>query len=85
LGNVVCIASAAGLRAQPNNSPYAASKYEVIGLVKSAAIEYVTQNIRINAICPTAIETPIINASRWWCFCLIGLILNGIILKVIKI
>ncbi|MES2517383.1 MAG: SDR family oxidoreductase [Bacteroidota bacterium] len=63
-GNIVCIASAAGLRGQPNNSPYSASKHGIIGLVKSAAIEYATQNIRINAICPTAIETPMIMEGR---------------------
>ena len=63
-GNIVCIASAAGLRGQPNNSPYAVSKHGVVGLVKSAAIEYATQNIRINAICPTAIETPMIMEGR---------------------
>ena len=51
-GKIVNIASIAGLRAFPNNSPYVASKHAVVGLTKTAAKEYATKGIRINALCP---------------------------------
>lgn len=63
-GSLVLVASAAGLRGQPENSPYAASKHGVVGLTKTAALEYARDNIRINCVCPTAIETPMIMQGR---------------------
>lgn len=63
-GNIVNVSSAAGLVGQPENVPYAASKHGVVGITRTAAIEYATQNIRINAVCPTAIETPMIMQGR---------------------
>lgn len=63
-GAIVMVASAAGLRGQPENSPYAASKHGVVGLTRTAALEYATQDIRVNCVCPTAIETPMIMQGR---------------------
>jgi NAD(P)-dependent dehydrogenase (short-subunit alcohol dehydrogenase family) len=56
-GAIVNNASIAGMIAEPGISPYVAAKHAVIGLTKTAALEYATQGIRINALAPGLVET----------------------------
>jgi NAD(P)-dependent dehydrogenase (short-subunit alcohol dehydrogenase family) len=51
-GAIVNVASAAGLIGMPNNIAYSASKHAVVGMSRTAALEYAKKNIRINAVCP---------------------------------
>jgi NAD(P)-dependent dehydrogenase (short-subunit alcohol dehydrogenase family) len=62
-GAIVNIASVAGLMAVPLISPYTASKHGIIGLTRNAAMEYGAVGVRVNAVCPNAIRTPLMDAS----------------------
>ena len=62
-GAIVNVASVAGLQGVAYLAPYVASKWAVIGLTRTAAVELGSRGIRVNAVCPTSVNTPMAHAE----------------------
>src|SRR5260370_41670531 len=60
-GAIVNTASLAGLIGFPNHVAYSTSKHAVIGITRTAALEYAQSGIRVNAVCPSFIHTPMVD------------------------
>jgi NAD(P)-dependent dehydrogenase (short-subunit alcohol dehydrogenase family) len=62
-GTIVNLASFAGVRGIANKPGYVASKHGVMGLTRSAALKFIKEGVRINAVCPGPVQTPMLEAN----------------------
>lgn len=62
-GAIVNIGSVNSFRPQPNSAAYTAAKHGVIGLTKVASLEYGSHRVRVNAVCPGAVDTPMLRGA----------------------
>ncbi|GAB3269950.1 SDR family NAD(P)-dependent oxidoreductase [Parahaliea aestuarii] len=63
-GNIVNIASTAGIAGLPYNSAYCASKAAVLNFSRALATEYASRGVRVNAVCPGGVNTPLIQNAQ---------------------
>jgi SDR family mycofactocin-dependent oxidoreductase len=69
-GRIIATSSMAGRMGNPNLAHYVAAKWGVIGLVKSLAMETANKGVTVNAICPAAVDTPMLhNPAMYSLFC----------------
>jgi len=59
-GSILNVSSMAGILAAPKLTAYTAAKHAVVGMTKTAAVEYARKNVRINAVCPFFSPTPLV-------------------------
>ena len=62
-GSIVNVASLAGLIGVANKPCYTASKHAVVGLTRAAALQYGRSGVRVNAVCPAAVDTPMLDRN----------------------
>ncbi|MEO6473302.1 MAG: SDR family oxidoreductase [Aeromicrobium sp.] len=57
-GNIVNVASLAGVLGEPYSAAYTAAKHGIVGLTKALAVEYLNTSLRVNCVCPGGMDTP---------------------------
>ncbi len=62
-GSIVCLASITARGGQPGRANYAASKWGLVGLVKSLATEWGHRGVRVNAVAPNGVDTPMLTVG----------------------
>lgn len=65
-GKIICIGSTGSFKGLPGLGHYVAAKHGVIGLVKTLAIELAPYNVNVNAVCPTTVDTNMINNQAFY-------------------
>lgn len=64
-GAIVSVASTAGVAGVPYSAAYAASKHGVVGLTRALAVEYASRGVRVNALCPGGVDTPLVAKTHF--------------------
>ena len=60
-GVILNLSSLAGINGAPNLAAYSSAKHAVVGMTRTAAVEYGRYNIRVNALCPSFVDSPMLN------------------------